>query len=381
MSRKLKIIGNRVYEERVVRDGFFGSYKLELITNPNDLLFPQRGRNYYKAGDYMGKTTITRQSAGRSYREFESDAEAELSPMSFVMSALELNQIEIVKKLDGVSNGTVHIKPFLKISDTEIVELTLRSTGRNYEVIHNTNLSSYFFGQIILHSTAWIVPVGRAVMEIATLPFAGAARSAGSRVLMAVMRRQRRRIMIRIIRVGGRSLAARVTRRIALKIIAFIGKVALDSTGRVARAVFVENQTNIIRGRINPTLVRELNLERIINESVRASVAEVFTGEIVSGIESIIPGSGTDLVPESVKQHMTTYISRQLLSTLLSPYTATLRAVLQSIPVPDSRETFTQNLNRNLQRELNLVYSTDTLTSMMGNICKRMFERPETIGF
>jgi hypothetical protein len=321
--------------------------------------------------------------AAMLYEEFSNRLDSEYSWGDFVLFLLDMDEVIVTKKIVSITgagnSARVVLKPYLKLSDNEMLELHLRN-GRMSEVQSFAQLSESFMWGHIHYSTRVWIPIAQGLMTVITLPLGGAGRVAAGRIMAPLMRRFAFKVMRKLFRIGGARLLRLVAGKVARKSVSILAKIARDTVVKTIRAYFAQIRSNQLRGRVNPSFVRTINVDRIVREAVRDSIAENVTGEIIAGIESILPGgSASGFIPPSMKERITNYVTRKCLVAMLGPITQLVKSSVQTVDFSNDQRTYSARFHQHFETELRKMFSGALLSDLVSDAVRDMMSNPNII--
>ncbi|NND94064.1 MAG: hypothetical protein HKN45_04315 [Flavobacteriales bacterium] len=386
MARYVRIYGNAIHEY----DTNHSSGTDGRIRSGQNLSYPRNsGDGAYRVGDFLFTSTMRKSMAAHMIREFRDALDSEHSVGSFVMHLLELDEITIsyrVESIVGTGNSArIRMRPMLKISDNEALELNARS-GRNGLQEFTGHTFQHHFRQNYHARTATVwIPIGRFVLQVVTLPFGGAVRSAASRVVGPMVRRFGMRVLRRLLRSRGRRIVAYIIRNMSASLVSFIFDVSKDSAKGVVSRYSSQLRNNQLRGTVDPSFVRNINVDQIVREAIQNSVAKNLSGLVVKGIQSAVPGTPEtgvdDFLPESVESNVSRFITRRLLiPSVMTPITKAIRSTIMAIDFTGDERSYEQRFSQHLNRELGSAFSSGTaLTRPLTGALRQLVSSPELL--
>lgn len=386
LSRYVRIWGGVIHEY----DTNHSSGSDGRVRSAQNLSYPRNsGGGSYSVGDFLFTCTMRKSMAGHMIQEFRDSIDSEHTVGSFVMHLLELDEITISYRIESLigtgETARIGIRPMLKISDNEALELNARS-GRNGIREFSGNEFQHHFLQNYYARTATVwIPIGRFVLTVVTLPFGGAVRTAGSRLIGPLVRRFGMRVLRRLLRSRGRSVIAYVLRRVSVKVVAFIFDVSKDVASGVVRRHSVQLRNNQLRGTINPAFVRSINVDQILRESIQDAVGKNLSGLFLQGILSAVPGApetgAEDFLPEGIESRVSRTITRGLLiPSVLTPITQIIQSSLMAVSFTEDERSYEQRFRQHLNRELESAFSSGTvITGPVLSSFRQMVSSPELI--
>jgi hypothetical protein len=379
--RYVRIWGQGIHEY-IHDDHLIGDTDI-LIQSRNQLTYPKRrGAPYYEVGDYILTRSMRDTLAAHEFREFSDRLDGDVTIGSFISSFLDLYEIKVCMRIEAITgagdSASVTLRPYLIISPTELVRIHGKR-GNGDRVLRGSAFIQMF--RDVYRANAGLIwePIGRIVLIGATLPFGGGARAAAGRLFAPLMRRLGRRATRQLFRLGGRRLARLILSKLARKTAVFTLTVTRDTVIKVVRRYFAEIQANQLRNRVNPDFVRSMNLDLMIRESLRDAVADNLVGEITKSLQELVPGgvSPEDLMPPSIRENVTRFITQNLLTTVLSPMTNLLKSAILSVEFVPSPRDYETRLHREFENRFTQEFSAARLGSMFGSIVNRMMASPE----
>ncbi len=377
--RKIQVMNGHIHEFKVVRH-LFSDDTTELVASPAELLFPKAaGEAYYKVGDFIFSSEFTYKVASRMYKEFE--VYQDFSWGQFLMFLLEVDKISVTKKIEAIHGSgpgaIIVMKPYMRVSDTELIPLTL-PRGEVLDSRSFNELQDDFMWYDLYAQLSFWIPVGEVVVTLVTLPLGGATKTAIGKVMMPLFKKFGGKVVRQLIRIGGARLARIVVGKVTQKTASFVFGVAKDAITETLKQYLPLIQRNTIKGLPNPAVLATLQLESIVKKAVRDAVAKNIKSELVSGIESIIPGAeGADIIPKSIQERVTEFVTKKLLSTVLSPFTEFLEAAIAATPVGNDTGTYNEALKKAFADKMNAFFSTKTLGDLTGEAFKELVSAPE----
>ncbi len=377
--RKIHVLNGHIREFKVVRH-FFGDDTTEPVSSSAELLFPKASAEaYYKVGDFIFTSEFTYKVASRMYKEFE--VYQDFSWGQFLMFLLEVDKISVTKRIEAIhgsgDGAMIVMKPYMRVSDTELIPLTL-PRGEVLDSRSFNELQDDFMWYDLYAQLSFWIPVGETVVTLVTLPLGGATKTAVGKVMMPLFKKFGGKVVRQLIRIGGARMARIVVGKVTQKTASFVFSVARDAVTETLKQYLPLLQRNTIKGYPNPGNLTALDLEPIMKKAIRDAVAKNIKGELIAGIEGIIPGAeGADIIPKSIQDRVTEFVTKKLLTTVLSPFTEFLEAAIAATPVTYDAPTYGEALKKTFSDKLNAFFSTKTLGDLAGEAFKGLVNAPE----
>lgn len=373
MERRIELRNGRIYEYRLEPQSV-------LIGNPGDLVFPQENWACYQRGSRLGfKMTFSR--AESLFNEFSMYGSVP-GWGRVLMSALNLDEVKIIKRIESVQDGMLTLKSYFYYPgengrDGVMIPLTLKRNNaeletQNWSEFCDTWLFSYMHRSLVW--TTWaqgilfdlqMLYLSRGIGSTASNATRTAARSILSRLLTTVIRSEVRRAFIE------RSVV------FAAELIADLARNLLSELSRE----YVEQCVRLIRpggGQDDEAIRRQLigfDLSGKFPQIVRNAVYNTLSGTVLSKLVSALPRS---VVPEDTTRQLQSrfldFMVEGVVRALYSLLNTVVREVLRSVQLPsdpDQGSAFADRLGQNLNLRLNAA----GLSNIIQSECQSSFRR------
>jgi|GEM_PF-2740630 len=383
MSRHIEI-SNACINEFKTTNNFIYPDVTTKVSNCAELLYPHKGpHSCYKEGDFMFTGKIKESFAAMEYKEFEASENGSFGWGALFKVLLDIDDIEVTQEILLIQGEGRHarvvLKPYMKISKTEMLELTYKNGSRGDVCTMADMEYKYLFGHLHDVTKIWI-PISKAMFEIISIPIGGGGKAIAKKLMAPLIKKGAIKITRKLLKLGGKKLARAIMGKVTKKLVTFSFNVSKDTVKGTVKKYFEVIKLNNARGNANSNGIDNAGLKKIISDAVIKSVADNVTKEIISGIEGLVPGGkDANIFPQKIKNDLTSYVTKKLLSGVLKPLTEVIKASIMAVDFSNNSTTYSQRLHEEVQKKMKTEVSTKLIKDLIYGAVKDLVKRPELL--